>query len=348
MLKWLAAGLGVSACRTAFGQPVEHAAYIGIETASGTNLSRAGIFSASGARLGKVPLDFRAHGMAEHGRRLVVFPRRPGDQFAVVDLETLEIVSVTRAPEGRHFYGHGAFTLDGMHLLVPENDMETLQGAIAIYSMEGPIRRLDRIDLPGAGPHEILRHPSRNLFHVALGGLETHPEYGRTALNLHDFRSQVVTLNLENGAIDQMGYWAGTEGISLRHMGLDDQERLYIGGQIASKARALGEEVIWVVETGRVERVDVGNRMRGYVSSVATQGPRAMLTSRTGGTALVLDGDRLLSSESIDGASAVALAPGLEATSGFTLLRINDTQVTADQGHEFDNHGHALLTPRGV
>ena len=346
LLKWLAAGLGVTACRTALGQPAETSAYIGIETAAQTGLSRASFFAASGARLGGVQLNLRAHGMADHGRHLAVFPRRPGDRFSVIDIETLEIVAIIHAPEGRHFYGHGAFSRDGALLLVPENDLESLQGSIAIYRMGAAVTRLDRIDLPGAGPHEIMRQPGRDLFHIALGGLETHPDYGRTALNLHDFRSQIVTLDLETGGIDPMGYWVGTEGISLRHMAMDSRDRLYIGGQIASPTRAQGADVIWLVEKGGMRRIDVGNRMRGYVSSVAAQGNQALLASRRGGTVLRLDGDRLVSSVEIEGASAVARAPGLEAASGFTLLKLNGHGVQAIPGHEFFTCSRTSATRR--
>ncbi|TCP39881.1 hypothetical protein EV662_1096 [Rhodovulum marinum] len=335
-------GLGVSWCRGALGQPAERAAYVGVETSAETGLSRASFFSTSGARLGQAPLDFRAHGMAEHGRRLAVFPRQPGDRFALVDTETLEIRSVVTAPADRHFFGHGAFTRDGQHLLVTENDLETLQGGIGVYDTAGPMRRIGQIALPGPGPHEIARQPDRDIFHIALGGLETHPAYGRTPLNLHAFRSQIVTLDFDRGALNQLGHWAGTEGISLRHLAMDHRGRLYIGGQIKSAERAAGEAVLWLVENDRVERLEPDASLGGYVSSVSAHGAQALVSSKETGLALRLDGPRTVEVQRLDGAGAVALGPGLCAASGFRLLDLNGARVEALPRHEFDNHGLAM------
>lgn len=339
VLRSLALGLGVVACRGAFGQPAERAAYIGIETAADSALSTASFFTASGVRLGHVPLDFRAHGMAEHGDRLVVFPRRPGDRFAVVDAGTLEIAQVVRAPADRHFFGHGAFTRDGAHLLVTENDLETLHGAIGVYEAGGSFRRAGEIALPGAGPHEIVRQPGRDVFHIALGGLETHPAYGRAPLNLHDFRSQIVTLDFANGDLVPLGYWPGSEGISLRHLAMDAQDRLYVGGQVKSAARATGEGVVWLAERGRVERLALPTPLGGYVSSVAASGRQALISSKETGAVLRLDGCEVIGVQRVNGAGALALGPGLAAVSGFTLLSVNGHEIVAMRGHEFDNHG---------
>ena len=151
----IALGLGVACCRGAFAQPAEKARYVGIETEASNGLSRASFFASNGARMGRVALDFRAHGMADHGRILVVFPRRPGDRFSVIDKESLKIKTIVRAPADRHFFGHGAFTQDGKHLLVTENDLETLSGFIGIYEIADKVRRVGQFELPGSGPHEI-------------------------------------------------------------------------------------------------------------------------------------------------------------------------------------------------
>lgn len=118
--------------------------------------------------------------------------------------------------------------------------------------------------LPGPGPHEIARQPGRDVFHIALGGLETHPAYGRTPLNPHDFRSQIVTLNFDTGELTELGHWARTEGISLRHLAMDHRGRLYVGGQIKSPERAVGDAVLWLVEGGRVTRLEPQAALGGY------------------------------------------------------------------------------------
>lgn len=339
----VALGLGVIACRGALAQPAERAAYVGIETSAETGQSRARFFTQSGAATGTAPLDFRAHGMARNGRQLVVFPRRPGNRFALVDLETLEIRQVVDAPPERHFFGHGAFTVDGTHLLVTENDLDTLQGTIGVYDVAGAVRRLGEIALPGSGPHEIVRAPDRDLFHIALGGVETHPAYGRTPLNLGTFRSQIVSLRFDRATLDPMGFWAGTEGLSLRHLATGADGGLYIGAQLVDPARGQQDQVLWLCRDDSAVRLDAGRTLAGYVSSVAAHGETVLVTSKEAGTALTLVGDRVVETISLDGASGAALGPGLTAVSGYGMLSLNDARVPASPGHEFDNHGFAML-----
>ena len=364
VLARLALGLGVLACggapARASGKPVDsgaegavrtaveraagRAVYAGIETSADSGLSRACFFTGSGAPSGTVALDFRAHGMAAHGDRLVVFPRRPGNRFAMVDLRTLDVLHVETAPANRHFYGHGAFTLDGAHLLVTENDLETLQGGVGVYDTSGPLRRLGRIELPGPGPHEIVRDPGRDRFHVALGGLETHPAYGRTPLNLPGFRSQVVSLAFERGSVEALGFWPGTEGVSLRHLAVSAGDRLIVGGHLVDSERGTSERVLWACDARGAVPLDAGRRLGGYVSSVAAHGEDTVVTSKEAGLALWIGADRSVRTSSLVGASGAALAPGLDAVSGFETLVVNGVRISASPLHEFDNHG--LATPR--
>lgn len=338
----LALGLGVAACRSSLAQPAENAAYVGVETSAATGLSRAAFFSASGMRVAATPLDFRAHGMVQQDATLVVFPRRPGTRFALVDLDTLEIRAVVSAPTDRHFYGHGAFTADGRHLLVTENDLHTLRGGIGVYEATSTMRRLGHIDLPGPGPHEIVRAPQGERFYIALGGLETHPDYGRTPLNLSAFRSQTLILDFASRRVEEMGYWSGTEGVSLRHLAVDGQGRLVIGAQTVDMRPSAAGRVLWLVEGGRVRSLDAGERLAGYVSSVAAHGDTTVATSKTSGTVLTFNGDRLIATSRLDGASAAAIGASVSASSGFSTLSLNDHRIEVSREHEFDNHGMAL------
>lgn len=352
LLTHAAVGLGVVACGRAFagglGQPAERAAYVAVETSGVTGRSRARFVTASGGPAGTVPLDFRAHGMARHGDLLAVFPRRPGTRFALVDRVTLEVRAVVDAPAGRHFYGHGAFTGDGRHLLVTENDLATLGGAVGIYEVAST-RRMITLALPRPGPHDIHRAPGNHHEHgtdsfvVALGGLMTHPDYGRTPLNLGDFASETVTLDLDRGAVETMEVWPGTQGVSLRHVAADGSQ-LYVGGQRVAGAGVRGRGgVLWLVENGAVHALDPEDRLGGYVSSVAARDGRALATSKETGVVLHLEGARVSATSRIDGAAAAGLGGGQTFVSGFASLRAGDATVAVEGAHEFDNHGLALV-----
>ena len=85
---------------------------------------------------------------------------------------------------------------------------------------------------------------------MALGGLETHPDYSRWPLNQKDFRSQIVELNLRRGHLETYGYWPESDGISIRHLAVGAGDRLYFGGQVVDPARARPSQVLGVLDRG--------------------------------------------------------------------------------------------------
>ncbi|MEL6167796.1 MAG: DUF1513 domain-containing protein [Pseudomonadota bacterium] len=342
LLGQVALGLGVMACRGLVAQPADRAHYVGVETSIATGLSRALFVSSSGERLGATDLDFRAHGMAQHGSVLAVFPRRPGNRVALARTDSLEILTVIDAPRGRHFFGHGAFTADGATLLVAENDLATLHGGVGVYETRAPFRRLGQIDLPGPGPHEIIRHPTRDLFFIALGGIETHPDYGRLPLNLDVFRSQILELDIRRSGVGEFGHWDGTEGISLRHLAFGADETLMIGGQLVDPERGRPTNILWQCRKGQGEIVTAGRLLAGYVSSVASRGDDTLVTSKEAHLALLLRDGEVVEATRVDGASAAALTSKTAVYSGYRRIEIGSTTLGTADGREFDNHGLAL------
>src|SRR5690606_11651800 len=62
--------------------------------------------------LASIDLPGRGHGNATHpdGREVIVFARRPGHYALVVEIAGGAVRRTIHAVEGRHFYGHGAFS----------------------------------------------------------------------------------------------------------------------------------------------------------------------------------------------------------------------------------------------
>ncbi|MEL6550303.1 MAG: DUF1513 domain-containing protein [Pseudomonadota bacterium] len=343
VVQGLAVSLALSACRGAIAQPAEDAVYVGVETSAATGLSQASFFAGSGRRTGQVTLDFRAHGLAQHGHILVVFPRRPGNRFAVVDLSSLEVRAVVSAPTQRHFYGHGALTLDGRTLLVAENDLGTLQGHIGLYDIGAQPVRIGSLALPGAGPHEIIRAADRDSFYIALGGLETHPAYGRTPLNLDDFRSQILRLDLSSASVSPLGVWDTARGVSLRHLAADGHGNLVVGGQVVTGAPHT-RDVLWVLTPNGTTQIETHGQLQGYTSSVSAHGRTAIVTSKKSGQALVVENGEVVRTVAANGASGAGLSRGLVAVSGYQKLILNDAAIPVTPQYEFDNHGLALTS----
>lgn len=340
VLRLIAGAFGIGACQPSFGQPAEHAAFIGVETSASTGHSAARLFAASGETLGMVPLNYRAHGMASFGQSLVVFPRRPGNRFAVVDMATLQILSVITAPEGRHFYGHGAFSADGQWLLVTENDLTSLEGRVGVYDMADGPRRAGEISLPRPGPHEIIRGSGGDFF-VALGGLETHPDYGRTALNLRAFQSEVVRLDFERTEVTSFDPLPNAQGVSIRHMAQDNMGRLIVGGQKKDPRRAESSGVLWILDGGGARELQGGALLGGYVSSVAAQGRDVLVSSKESGKVLQFRDATLHATHETLGASGLGFLAHAPVWSGYTTLNGLAQPAGSRAGWEFDNHGHS-------
>lgn len=342
-IRGLATGLGVLGCNSALGQPFENAAYVGIETAAATNQSSAVVLGRSGQILARIPTQLRAHGLAENHAHIVVFPRRPGSRFAVIDKTSLQITATLTAPQDRHFYGHGAFTRDGAYLLTTENNLTTLQGVIGIYDTQD-YRRVAEVPLDAAGPHEVIRSPDSDQFYIAMGGLQTHPDYGRTPFNLSDFQSQIFILDFGTQSVTKTGGWAGSRGISLRHLAVDGLGRLYVGGQVYDAGRADQTQGVWVMDpAGSVCAAEVGAEMGGYVSSVAAGADYAMIASKKSGAVLWLDGCQPQRRQFLDGASAVGVTKGGDVFSGAKTLMAGGQLHQLEDGIEYDNHGLSLM-----
>ena len=82
-----------------------------------------------------IPLPARGHAAAAHPIKTeaVAFARRPGRFAMVLDCAQGAVRKTLVPPDGRHFYGHGAFSSDGAILLTTENDIDSGEGKIGIW-----------------------------------------------------------------------------------------------------------------------------------------------------------------------------------------------------------------------
>ena len=134
----------------------------------------------------EIPLPARGHAAAAHPKRpeAVAFARRPGTFALVIDCASGEEIAQLTSPPGRHFYGHGVFSQNGEWLFTTENDYEAGIGRIAIWDASNGYARAGDMPSGGIGPHDIKRLPGTDTLVVANGGIATHPDSGRTKLNI--------------------------------------------------------------------------------------------------------------------------------------------------------------------
>ena len=100
--------------------------------------------NASGRALFEIALPTRGHAAAAHPTRpeAVIFARRPGRFGLVLDCITGKQTKDLFAPQGRHFYGHGAFSIDGTRLFTTENDYAAGRGVIGVWATDHNFARL--------------------------------------------------------------------------------------------------------------------------------------------------------------------------------------------------------------
>lgn len=167
----------------------------------------------------RVPLPARGHAAAAHPHlaEAVAIARRPGNFAKVIDCGSGDITQTLRAPTGRHFYGHSAFSSDGTLLFTPENDIATGQGRIGVWDRGAGYRRLDEFTSAGIGPHEILRLPGGTLA-VANGGIRTHPATGRDKLNIDTMRPNLAVFDTDGLLTDFAEVPDAIHLNSLRHI----------------------------------------------------------------------------------------------------------------------------------
>ncbi len=175
--------------------------------------------SGQGADVFRIPLPARGHAAAAHPHapEAVAFARRPGTFALVIDCASGKLLHRLETPPGRHFYGHGAFLADGDLLCTTENDIETGEGRIGLWSRPEGYTRIGDIASGGVGPHELRRLPDDNLA-IANGGIRTHPGRGREKLNLDTMRPNLAYVDPDRGVIDQAELAPDLHHNSIRHL----------------------------------------------------------------------------------------------------------------------------------
>ncbi|WP_162906503.1 DUF1513 domain-containing protein [Algihabitans albus] len=313
---------------------------------------RAGVLTAAGQTLQAVDLPGRGHGMAcdSAGRQAVIFARRPGRFALVLDLRTGERRAEISAVRGRHFYGHGCFSVDGQRLYATENDYEGERGVIGVYDAADGFRRIGELPSHGVGPHELRLHPDGGTLVVANGGILTHPDVPRAKLNLTEMAPSLVFLEASSGhLLHRVAPPAALHRLSLRHLDIACDGRVAVVAQWEGDPlerpplvgfTALGEplRLVSAPEDGQAG-------MRNYCGSVAfsDDGSRLAVTAPRGGLVTLWRSDgSFLGAEELPDVCAVGAVPGgflLASGEGHLAELRGGRLIPVDRSsRRFDNH----------
>ena len=304
-----------------------------------------------GALTFRIALPERGHAAATHPSRpeAVTFARRPGTFAIVFDCATGAVVANLTAPEGRHFYGHGAFSPDGETLFTTENDYEAGQGVLGVWRTRGGYTRVGEISSGGTGPHEIRLMADGETLVVANGGIETHPDSGRAKLNLATMQPNLTYLSLGGDILEQVENAPDYRRNSIRHIALGPQ------GEVAAALQWEGdpsETPPLLAVHRRGARFDylaapeaLHRAMNGYAGSVALNAAgEVAITSPRGGYVQVFalsDGRFLRAHPDPDVCGVAADGSDFVISTGRGLVRglKGDTvRWTAEHAVKWDNH----------
>lgn len=318
------------------------------------------LLSQSGAILRSIPLSARGHDIAldpRHGRA-VTFARRPGT-FAVAfeTLKASEPIVITASP-GRHFYGHGRFSIDGRLLYVSENDIADKRGVVGIYDVEAGYKRIGEHSSFGLGPHEIILLGDGKTLAIANGGLDTVPEAGRENLNLDQMDPSLVFIDAERGTL-LAKHRLGPEcaKLSLRHLATDYRGTVWFGGQwegTVADAPPLAGSVSIDSAPALISCDPAAMQpLKGYIGSVAANrdGRLIAVTAPKGGRVLYIEAatGKIAGETKLNDACGAAADDEADfmLTSGFGVMRQENASGSVISTSElagvaFDNHVRRL------
>ena len=196
-------------------------------------------------------LSARAHDVVINNKSdlFVCVARRPGKFLLVGDVSSGNILQEIEAVEGRHFYGHGVFSIDDEYFYTTESAYEDLQGdsgCIGVWRVnrtltDVSLKRVNEFPSYGVGPHEVLLMPDQETLVIANGGIRTHPDFEREKLNIDSMQPSLTYINRETGTLLEQQYLpAEYHQASIRHMDINTS------GQLALAMQFEGEPLLRV------------------------------------------------------------------------------------------------------
>ncbi|PRX06545.1 UNVERIFIED_ORG: hypothetical protein BCL66_11444 [Martelella mediterranea] len=303
------------------------------------------LMSEGGDFIAEIVLPDRIHGLAASPAtgQVAAFARRPGTFILVFSPDGRGSRAIIHAADDRHFYGHGTFSPDGRFLYASENDFETRRGVIGIYDGRNGFVRIGEYPTYGIGPHDLAVSPDGRFLVAANGGIETHPDFGRTKLNLDHMEPLLALIDAASGAlVERHELPAGLSQLSTRHLAVGEAGRVWFACQYEGPRNALpplagrfspGEALSFAALP---EEVTIG--LGNYVGAIAynpRDGLIGLSSPKGAGMVVTLDeaSGKLLSSRTL--ADAAGIAPALH---GFAVGTYGGSFKGRHHDVAFDQH----------
>lgn len=298
----------------------------------------------------QIPLPARGHAAVAHPVRpeAITFARRPGTFAVVINCVDGTAVQTLDSPTGRHFFGHGTYSLDGRYLFTTENDYDNARGVIGVWDAAADYARIGEFDSGGIGPHEIKRIPGTDTLVVANGGIETHPDAGRAKLNIPTMAPNLTYIE-DGEVVEVVTLDAQHQKNSIRHLCLNADGQVAFGMQWQGSGEA--PDLLGLHRLGEDARIlrasaEDARAMSGYIGSVAfsADGKTVAVTSPRGGLVQSFGAETGAYLGRHDLADVGGIAPAesrfIATSGGGVLARVGSAtpEAITVKGLSFDNH----------
>lgn len=228
-----------------------------------------------GKLLNQLALPARAHQIIKHPKRneIAVIGRRPGQYLLISSITSGKKPLQLQPENGFHFYGHALYTPDGRYLITTENHIESGQGYMFVRDVLNGYHVHSHFLSHGIGPHEVKLGSDNDTLVIANGGILTHPDKGRTKLNLATMSPSLAYISLKRGELlEQVKLPKEYHQLSIRHLDINAQDEVLVGMQyqgdktdsvplVASHKRGDVLRPLWAPDT-------VNYAMKHYCGSV--------------------------------------------------------------------------------
>lgn len=256
----------------------------------------AAVIDAQGRALRVIALPDRGHSFAidASGRTAVAFGRQPGFFALAFDIDGDEPARALPLAPDRHFFGHGVFGRDGRTVYATENDYAGGRGVVGVYRRNADgWQRSAEFDSGGIGPHELVLMPDGHTLCIANGGLLTHPDTGKLALNLDSMRPSLVYIDTADGRLlERVELDPALHQLSIRHLAIDAAGSVWFGcqhsGPLSERPPLVGRH-----RRGRAAELfraddNTQHALRNYIGSVGVDAAgRILATSSPVGNRVV-------------------------------------------------------------
>lgn len=303
-----------------------------------------GLVAEDGTFIDRIELPDRIHGLGHSPVTglSVAFARRPGTFAIIFDAHKRSEPVLIVAPDNHHFFGHGQFSPDGRLLYASENDFDANRGMIGIYDAADGFRRIGEFEAHGIGTHDMSVSDDGRFLIIANGGIETHPDFGRTKLNLDHMEPSLVIADAATGAlVEKHVLQSELSQLSTRHLDVNEDGRVWFACQYEGSRNdtpplvghfAKGEALSFI---NLPEDVTAG--LANYVGAIAVNRREGLvgLTSPKSGLAVTLNARSAAVVSTTRIVDAAGIAPAL---SGFAVSSYDGHFKAARSAVAWDQH----------